>query len=165
MGERGDIILKDSCREKLRQPLGKIMSEEGEIKKALFKKSIITVGDHNTRAIIEMGIKPKVGIVDYKIKRKGIAYSYTAFENLLNAKNPPGGITADSWEKIEEAIAMGNTLLEIDGEEDLMALPAIILSEEGTAVCYGQPDEGMVVVEATKCAKKAAKKFIEICFD
>jgi len=42
----------------------------------------------------------------------------------------------------------------VRGEEDLAALPAILLAPEGSVVLYGQPDEGVVFVSITKSKKE-----------
>jgi uncharacterized protein (UPF0218 family) len=40
-------------------------------------------------------------------------------------------------------------VLDVDGEEDLATLPAVVAAPDGASVVYGQPDEGMVLVEVT----------------
>jgi len=42
----------------------------------------------------------------------------------------------------------------VDGEEDLATLPAILYAPLGSAVVYGQPNEGSVLVEVTPEKKK-----------
>jgi hypothetical protein len=49
----------------------------------------------------------------------------------------------------------------IDGEEDLLALVAVLYAPEKSLVVYGQPNEGMVVVEVTKEKKTETCKFLE----
>jgi hypothetical protein len=46
--------------------------------------------------------------------------------------------------------------IDVDGEEDLAALPAIIATPVGGSVVYGQPDEGMVLVAVTPAARREA---------
>jgi len=41
----------------------------------------------------------------------------------------------------------------VEGEEDLLTLPVIVLAPESTAVIYGQPMEGLVIVEVTSHKK------------
>ena len=40
-------------------------------------------------------------------------------------------------------------MLDVEGEEDLATLPAVVAAADGTGVVYGQPDEGMVLVRVT----------------
>jgi uncharacterized protein (UPF0218 family) len=37
----------------------------------------------------------------------------------------------------------------VNGEEDLLVLPAVLFAEEGADVFYGQPNEGMVHVRVS----------------
>ena len=51
------------------------------------------------------------------------------------------------------------TKIVINGEEDLLALPAVLFAPEGSFVVYGQPKEGVVVIKVT-AEKKAEVKLI-----
>ena len=50
--------------------------------------------------------------------------------------------------------------LVIDGEEVLLALPVIAFLPEDTVVFYGQPGEGMVVVNSDE-SRQNAKRILE----
>ena len=52
--------------------------------------------------------------------------------------------------------------IKIQGEEDLLALPAILLAPLGSVVIYGQKDLGVVVVEVTEEKKEEVKKIINL---
>ena len=47
-----------------------------------------------------------------------------------------------------------NVTIVIDGEEDLLALPAILLAPLKSMVLYGQMDLGVVLVEVTEEMKE-----------
>jgi uncharacterized protein (UPF0218 family) len=49
----------------------------------------------------------------------------------------------------------------VDGEEDLLTLPAILYAPDGAFVVYGQPYVGVVVAEATKTMKEQVKEFLK----
>jgi len=49
----------------------------------------------------------------------------------------------------------------IDGEEDLLTLPAILLAPLSSLVLYGQWDRGAVMVEVTEEMKNQVKKLLE----
>ena len=53
-----------------------------------------------------------------------------------------------------------NEVIRIEGEEDLLTMPAILLSPLGTYIIYGQFEVGMVVVEVTEEIKDMIKRFI-----
>lgn len=74
---------------------------------------------------------------------------------ILTCKNPPGHITKTLVLAISKAIKQyirtgGKQIIKVVGEEDLAALPAILLAPLGSVVFYGQPGEGVVVVEVTE---------------
>ena len=62
--------------------------------------------------------------------------------------------------------AKTDTLIIVNGEEDLFTLPAILYAPVGTSVLYGQPDEGLVVVSVNNSLKtKVRNILIEMGFD
>jgi hypothetical protein len=132
----------------------------GELK----DRELITVGDRVTQTSLELGLKPKLAIVDYKIGRKEIDYNYQdKFKKILSAINKPGQISEEVTKKIKESLKYENCLLEIDGEEDLLVLPVILKLKTGI-VCYGQPNEGIVLIKINKKKKEKVKNLLEKCF-
>jgi cytidyltransferase-like protein len=72
--------------------------------------------------------------------------------SLITVKNPPGNITPTLFAAIKRSIksylANGRQrIIKVLGEEDLAGVPAMLLSPLGSVVLYGQPQEGLVVVE------------------
>ena len=49
----------------------------------------------------------------------------------------------------------------VDGEEDLATLPAILYAPLGSAVVYGQPNEGSVLVDVTPEKKLHIEEFMK----
>ena len=158
-----NLTLKKECREKLKKPIGKLIKKELELIRELKNKEIITVGDKTTQTILGLGLKPKLAIVDYRIERKSIEFNYRNFSKKLKAKNKPGQISIESVKKIKELKKYKNCLLEIDGEEDLLVLPSVLELEKGI-VCYGQPNEGIVVIGISHRTKEKVKNLLEKCF-
>ena len=82
----------------------------------------------------------------------------------MNVDNPPGTITDELWETIEKAKYLAaeesNILIVVNGEEDLAVIPCVLMAPENTVILYGQPGEGIVVVEADKI-KDTAKKMLD----
>ena len=65
------------------------------------------------------------------------------------------------WNSIEHGIkSYSNIKIEVDGEEDLAALPSIYLAEDGTNILYGIPERGMALVVANKKNKKIVSEFL-----
>ena len=67
-------------------------------------------------------------------------------------ENPPGCITNELWNSIDNSykkISKKRVIIEVDGEEDLATLPAILLApNRDVTIIYGMPDKGVVVVKA-----------------
>ena len=159
-----DLILKEECRGRLKKPLGELIKDDRELLKRLKNKKIITVGDKSTQTVLKLGIKPKLAIVDYKIERRVIGYEYKGFMNKRSTDNPQGSISEKAVEKIKDCLSNKNCLLEIKGEEDLLVLPVVIGAEEKTIILYGQPNEGIVLIESSKDKKKEISNLISRCF-
>jgi len=78
----------------------------------------------------------------------------------LECNNPAGVIAKEVWPIIEQAIKEEKNLF-IKGEEDLLVIPAVLLSEEKTAVIYGLPEKGVCVIEVSPEIKKELKELLE----
>ncbi|MBS7648640.1 GTP-dependent dephospho-CoA kinase family protein, partial [Candidatus Bathyarchaeota archaeon] len=64
-------------------------------------------------------------------------------------------ITEDSWQVIGEAIKSKDSVgILVDGEEDLLAIVAVLLAPENSFVVYGQPGEGIVVIKVNEDSKR-----------
>ena len=152
-----------TLRRRLKKPLGVLIrgSFEETVKK--FKQiaevekppSIISVGDTVSKNLVENGIYPNLLIVDNRVMRKNITPVPLNADVEKHVKNPSGTITFEALNAIKEALEAGHkTKIVVDGEEDLLALCAILYAPENSFVVYGQPREGMVVVKATKQKKE-----------
>ena len=93
---------------------------------------------------------PQLSIVDNRVMRRNVQPVPLTAEKTIHVKNPPGTITEEALEAIQEAIK-SNCRVKIvaDGEEDLLTLIAVLYSPENAFVIYGQPYEGVVVVKVT----------------
>lgn len=155
------LVLTKKLRSVLKEPLGNLYTSLDEVKNSLSEYSyIISVGDVTTRNLIESHVYPRLGIIDNRIQRKDSDHEIEYNAIILNAENPPGTITKDLWETIDHAISSSsnskeNFLIVVEGEEDLAVLPSILMAPENAVILYGQPNEGLVVVEVNKVKKKA----------
>lgn len=164
-----DILkLPDSLREQLKTPLGILLPEsqadKENIQKHISENSyIITVGDRTTEKMIEYGLIPSLQIIDgieKREKRKPIT-----LENAteLTVDNPPAEITIQSIELIKEAFGMKSPVrILVNGEEDLLVLPVCIYAPDNAVVLYGQPNEGLVIVEITPEIKNKAQRTLDL---
>lgn len=157
------LLLKKESREKFKKPFGKIYPTLNDVNKSLLENHfIISIGDETTNNLLNADIIPKIGIIDNIIERKTSKHSIDYNAITLNAVNPPGTITDELWTTIQKSfdIAQGsNVLIVVDGEEDLAVIPCVLMAPEGSLILYGQPGEGVVLVEADK-VKETAKEML-----
>ncbi|MEM2735464.1 MAG: GTP-dependent dephospho-CoA kinase family protein [Candidatus Bathyarchaeia archaeon] len=160
----------DRLRAILKEPLGTLLrgaggSEYDEVAKLIERdciKFLISVGDVVSKDLVEKGINVNIRIVDGRIMRGNADVVHREHRRIFKARNPPGMIGFPAWGAVREAISCGGGLIIIDGEEDLLALPAILEAPEGALVVYGQPNEGIVIVKVDKASKERAKSLIEM---
>jgi len=127
---------------------------------------LISVGDVITFHLLESGIIPDICIVDDRTKREPASErvlcgtKHTAFTQV-SVDNPAGVITEDLINVIDDALASDRHVrIFVRGEEDLAALPAILMAPINSVVLYGQPDEGVVLVKITKSKKDEIRRLL-----
>ncbi|MGC8661660.1 MAG: GTP-dependent dephospho-CoA kinase family protein [Nitrososphaeria archaeon] len=156
--------IDEQLRDELKHPLGYLINDNnvGSRLKELKGRVIISVGDRTTERLEELGLNPKVEIVDGMEKRKSRALPGNDIDIKIIVKNPQGTITASSVEAIKCAIRTDKrTRIIVEGEEDLLAIPCIIHSKSGWIIAYGQPNEGMVIVEVGNSIKRLARSYLK----
>jgi len=162
-------LLTPELRRRLKKPIGELIRgsvEETVPKvKAILKGEspamLITVGDQITKSMLEAGVKPDVIVVDGRIMRKPTEPLKTYGRTVLKARNPAGTISDEAWNAVWNATRRGDCTVLVDGEEDLLTLVAVLAAPEGSIILYGQPNEGVVAVRATKEKKKEVQSIID----
>ncbi|MGC8568571.1 MAG: GTP-dependent dephospho-CoA kinase family protein [Nitrososphaeria archaeon] len=157
--------LTEAARAALKRPLGELVERGREIdyirSRLLDEGFVITVGDRTTENFITAGGKPRIEIVDLKEKRSERADTASAAERVCRVSNPPGTISDEAIECIRDAVRSRERVrIKVDGEEDLLGLPAIMYAPLGSYVLYGQPDEGLVVVRVDERIKRKAEELL-----
>jgi uncharacterized protein (UPF0218 family) len=158
------LVLKKESRGIFKKPFGTLYLTLNDVNRSFLENHfIISIGDATTKNIIDANIIPKIGIIDNKIERKISRHIIDYNAITLHADNPPGTITDELWRTIEKAKYLAkesNVLIVVNGEEDLAVIPCVLMAPEGSIILYGQPGEGIVVVEADK-VKNTAKKMLD----
>lgn len=130
-------------------------------------KKIITVGDATTERLLTFGITPDIAVIDGVERRSLRDYSinYPAIEMLCT--NPAGMISRGAVQVLQSALETPSPVMVIvEGEEDMLALPLFTMAPKGSAVLYGQPLEGIVLVNITEEKQNQAKDLMNrICGD
>ena len=161
--------LTDDLRDLLKKPLGDLISDNNPNKADIIKKIstesvLITVGDRTTENILQLGLKPRVQIIDGLEKRnQRIVPTDDTINTKLSCKNPPGEITEESIQVIQKAFSCESPVrITVDGEEDLLVIPTCIFAPENSVVMYGQPNEGLVIVTVTPEIRAKVQKILDV---
>ncbi len=161
-----NISLKKEYRREIKEIKGKLVKNISDIDKG----KIISVGDRVTTSLINMGRPPDVAVIDLKEKRKVNCSTIHLLNGyvILTSKNPPGTITLDSWDAIYLAIHMASigfrVAIIIEGEEDLLGFPSVILAPDGWLMIYGQPNLGMILVTIDRSTREVAINLLHEAF-
>lgn len=157
--------LPDALRPVLAEPFGPI-HDSGEAVRKVQGRFLIAVGDVVTQTFLDAGVVPKLMVIDGVTQRGAVVQN--ALQGLpthgvkrVTVSNPAAAISQQLIAEMDRAIkGKGSTVLMVKGEEDLAALPAMIIAPEGAAVCYGQPNRGVVVVIVTPLVRQRAKDIL-----
>lgn len=169
-----EFFFDENAKKILRIPLGiPIYKREEEgisiLKKVMedFKpRLLISIGDVVSYNLVTLGhIIPDLAVIDYKTRREKRETPILEFFNvILSLKNPPSHITKTSWFVINSGIRAAlqgkKVIIIVDGEEDLLAIPSLLLSPERSFVVYGQPEDALVIIISNKYVKSALLEFI-----
>jgi pantetheine-phosphate adenylyltransferase len=169
------IVLPKSLKEELRKPLGKVfIGDESKIL-SIGNKLVdyikryqpvltIAVGDMVAYSLIANKLIPSIKIVDHRTKRKELSQELK--ENLggkfhFKLNNEPGSLEFLGVKSIINAVENfltknKNQRFFINGEEDLLTLPAIVFSPLKSMVIYGCWQLGAIVVEVDEEKKDMA---------
>jgi uncharacterized protein (UPF0218 family) len=155
--------LPDDLRDDLKRPLGPVFTAVDALL-ADAGEPLVAVGDVVTAHLERAGRRPDLGLVDERTERIPVAEDVQAAisEPDVTVENPAATVTAELVETIRDGLASTTpvTVL-VDGEEDLAALPAVLLAPEGASVVYGQPGEGMVLVAVEAETKAHVRALLE----
>lgn len=150
--------------QRLKEPFGKLlpgepsktMPELNAIISRIHPRKVVAVGDVVSRETMAAGIRVHLRIIDHVSMRKPTAAFDLKAKTTYHVRNPAGVITLESWEAIKRAMKDDDAVILVDGEEDLLALPSIVESPNNSLVLYGQPSQGLVVVDTSSTVRNEA---------
>ncbi len=163
-----DYSITESLREDLRIPKSKIFEGDNPtvtkdmisyIREKEFER-VVCVGDEVSHDLLQNGFKPSNIIADGKVNRMPIDYLdeiVGKYSNTFSLVNNPGTIAKEVWKTLDDALKQESVVV-VKGEEDLLAIPTILLSDANTAIIYGQPGRGKVVIEVNEQRKQIWRK-------
>ncbi len=160
--------LPNNLRNQLKVPLG-ILLPDNQVNKENVSQYIgtnsfiITVGDATTEKILKLGITPSLQIIDNfekRTKRNTLALDIAA--RVVSCNNPAGEITNESITAIKNAFKSKIPVrIIITGEEDLLVIPVCIFAPNNSVVMYGQPNEGLVIVQIDDKIRKKTQLILD----
>jgi hypothetical protein len=108
------------------------------------------------------GIPINVAIVDNRVMRQPRKPVVLKANKTVHTTNSPGTITKEAWLAVKEAIEGKQSIrIVVDGEEDLLALVALLHAPLNGLIVYGQPREGIVAIKVTQQKKREARRILE----
>lgn len=164
--------LNEKMRTKLKQPIGNLVVGNPEKTMNHLKRIIelenptklFAIGDCVSLNMIKHGVVADLYVIDNKIMRKPIQPLPLEKIKTIKVKNPAGKITKEAFEAIRKGSKSSSVIrILVDGEEDLLTLPAIKFAPRGTLILYGQPKRGMVMVRVTNTIQKKVDRILNQC--
>lgn len=153
-----NLRLPQSLRPKLQRPFAAVINKIEPP-----KHGSIAVGDIAAISLLKQHLRPDLAVVDLKSRRQPVFpdLGSTGLTPGLTAVNPPGTITQTAVKKLLDCLNQHRPTLLINGEEDLLVLPAVLLAPLLTTVFYGQPDKGLVKITVTEKSKAKALTYLQ----
>ena len=163
---RRTFRLPEELRTRLTSPLGTVYTGD-EVRGPDFERLVrsapmaVTVGDRVTDTLGAMGRTPDVQVVDGFERRILREVPNVPYATLVNVKNPAGTLTAEAINGMREAfLGKKPARVQVEGEEDLLAMLAIAMAPVSAVVFYGQPGVGVVAVKANAIAKSRNRSIL-----
>lgn len=160
------MILDPTKLDLLKEPFGTLIRDNEvtiDLVTEILKKApkVIAVGDTTTEKLVGFGFIPDISVTDCMEKRviKASKFEYPV-DKTIHLDNKPGELSKQVILEVKKLI-LANAFdskirIIIKGEEDLVALPFLMYSPNDWVICYGQPNEGLVIVQVTEDSKKKA---------
>lgn len=167
-----NLLLPRALRAELAGPFGELIKQPSQVKLNTElkgnKSPVVAVGDITSKFFLENSLEADLFIVDFLVGRKRVFSSleeigFKKSQRFVPVNNKPGTITRELVSSVRSSLKQQNLVILVKGEEDLAVLPVVLALPLGSRVVYGQPNQGLVVVQVTEEKKRAAynlaKKF------
>ena len=128
---------------------------------------IVAVGDVCVRTMLEIGVRPDIGVVDGMTKRSELPDEQKVVDDgwsiVLSCTNPAGRLSLEMLNVCRAAVhSDADVLIKVDGEEDLAPIPLHLLIPLNAVVIYGQPGKGVVVRVSDEDVKTRCREILDI---
>lgn len=160
--------LPHELRTHLQQPIGKVLTDQNLRDLKDTHPFITAVGDITTLTLFQEGLPPAIAVIDGRTQRHSLSQdSLTDFFPLPLPVliNEAGTITSQAATVYQNAVSTylsekTTQLIMVQGEEDLLALPAMLLAPLYSLVLYGQQGIGIITTEITPEKKTYARNLL-----
>ena len=161
-----EIKMPENLRPILQKPLGQVLKDTKQLLQLIDQLEypfLIAVGDIIVDSLLKEGIDLNLKVIDFKSRRTVIPAKAGIHTNIPIFKkkmiNKPGTInlkTADIIKtKLNEALRKkSKSWIIVDGEEDLLTLPAILFAPLDSLVLYGHWMHGIIAVNVDEKIKE-----------
>ncbi len=167
--------LNDKQREYLKTPFSKPIRDDYMLLSKLNNYQyngykFIVIGDYSVEFFIKNGLPIYVGVVDFKTERKPISFmskrlikDFMKGYRCVELKNPLGQFTTASVDLVKQWVSKQDKLfIEVTGEEDIVALPFILLASNDYCVVYGLRDQGMIIKKLSRDFQRKVKNDLNL---
>jgi GTP-dependent dephospho-CoA kinase len=129
---------------------------------------IASVGDRTTERLIEFDLHPNLEVIDgieRRTDRDDLAWKGEE-SRILRAENKAGGINPEALHALARCFELvkmsplNRVRLSIEGEEDLLVLPIVAFYPARSISLYGQPGEGLVIVDS-QSARETCRLYLQ----
>ncbi|MEM4389717.1 MAG: DUF359 domain-containing protein [Candidatus Micrarchaeia archaeon] len=162
--------LPESLRELLHRPVGQLLTERAALERLRTERAklIIAVGDTVGYVLLRNGLRPDILVYDYKNLRVPVSEEVRReierhVRKVKRVSNEAGTISEQMERAVISAIKRRRGNIFVRGEEDLAALVALAHAPDGSVVVYGQPHEGIVLVEVNAAMRATALGWLAQC--
>ena len=162
--QKEQVLLPKTLREKLRKPIGTVFTDMEDVFTSQNPQNmLITIGDVVTLSCINHNHQADISVVDLKTRRDGISKEEKKLlhdiHHRLETQNMQGTVEKQAIKTLQNAFANyfsthKKQLIIVDGEEDLLVIPTILLAPLESLILYGQYNIGIVGVTVTEEKKQ-----------
>lgn len=155
------LVLPETQRHLFRRPFGILYPSLDPVLPLLDGAVFFSVGDVVTDHLLRAGYFPDVAIIDGQTMRRPHTGVDVTDYLLIRVVNPPGCITPELTAAARRAVSDRRTVIQVEGEEDLAVLPLALVAPDRSLILYGQPGEGVVVLEISPGTREKAADLLD----
>ena len=159
------FLLPNPVRRDFSRPRGLVY--RGDITKWLedSEEPLFCIGDVVSRYCTKTTKRHVVLVVDGKTRRtKEVEEHAYPNYNKIYVVNPPATVTLNAYNTICSLVKRpGKWIIYVEGEEDMLALPAIACLQRKGTVVYGVPGLGATIIRVSlNVSREAQARFLEL---